>query len=89
MKQQYRHTRPYRGKDPNFDTEELNEANDTINEAKEKGLVCIRCGGYGGSHLEGDGYLPCYACGDSGLQSYDSWQLEQTANWEDISCTTV
>jgi hypothetical protein len=89
MKQQYRHTRPYRGKDPNFDTEELNEANDTINEAKEKGLVCIRCGGYGGSHLEGDGYLPCYACGDSGLQSYDSWQLEQTANWEEISCTTV
>jgi len=89
MKQQYRHTRPYRGKDPNFDTEELNEANDTINEAKEKGLVCIRCGGYGGSHLEGDGYLPCYACGDSGLQSYDSWQLETTANWEDISCTTV
>ena len=60
MKQQYRHTRPYRGKDPNFDTEELNEAND-----------------------------PCYACGDSGLQSYDSWQLEQTANWEEISCTTV
>ena len=89
MKQQYRHTRPYRGKDPNFDTEELNEANDTINEAKERGLVCIRCGGYGGSHLEGDGYLPCYACGDSGLQSYDSWQLEQTANWEEISCTTV
>jgi hypothetical protein len=89
MKQQYRHTRPYRGKDPNFDTEELNEANDTINEAKEKGLVCIRCGGYGGSHLEGDGYLPCYACGDSGLQSYDSWQLEQTANWKEISCTTV
>ena len=89
MKQQYRHTRPYRGKDPNFDTEELNEANDTINEAKEKGLVCIRCGGYGGSHLEGDGYLPCYACGDSGLQSYDSWQLEKTANWEEISCTTV
>ena len=89
MKQQYRHTRPYRGKDPNFDTEELNEANDTINEAKEKGLVCIRCGGYGGSHLEGDGYLPCSACGDSGLQSYDSWQLEQTANWKEISCTTV
>ena len=89
MKQQYRHTRPYRGKDPNFDTEELNEANDTINEAKEKGLVCIRCGGYGGSHLEGDGYLPCYACGDSGLQSYDSWQLGQTANWKEISCTTV
>ncbi len=89
MKQQYRHTRPYRGKDPNFDTEELNEANDTINEAKEKGLVCIRCGGYGGSHLEGDGYLPCYACGDSGLQSYDSWQLDQSANWEEISCTTV
>ena len=89
MKQQYRHTRPYRGKDPNFDTEELNEANDTINEAKEKGLVCIRRGGYGGSHLEGDGYLPCYACGDSGLQSYDSWQLDQSANWEEISCTTV
>ena len=66
----------------------VNEADRAIAEAK-KGLICIRCGGYGGQHLEGDGYLPCYACGDSGLQSYDSWQLEQTANWEEISCTPV
>ena len=64
------------------------ETNRAIVEAK-KGLICIRCGGYGGQHIEGDGYFPCYACGDSGLQSYDSWQLEQTANWEEISCTTV
>ena len=95
MKQQYRHTRPYRGKDPEFENEEVleysalfEETNRAIEDAK-KGLICIRCGGHGGQYLEGDGYLPCYACGDSGLQSYDSWQLEQTANWEEISCTPV
>ena len=91
MKQQYRHTKPYRGKDPNFETEEMTEQeiDSAIYDAKARGLICIRCGGYGGQYLEGDGYLPCYACGDSGLQSYDSWQLEQTANWEEISCTPV
>ena len=95
MKQEYRHTRPYRGKDPTFESEEVLEYNTNVDmtdqaiaEAKN-GLICIRCGGYGGQHLEGDGYFPCYACGDSGLQSYDSWQLEQTANWEEISCTPV
>ena len=86
MKQQYRHTKPYRGKDPTFENEELTDQ--AMDEAKN-GLICIRCGGYGGFHLQDDGYFPCYACGDSGLQSYDSWQLEQTANWEEISCTPV
>ena len=57
------------------------ETNRALAEAK-KSLICIRCGGFGGQHLEGDGYLPCYACGDSGLQSYDSWR-------EEVSCTTV
>ena len=90
MKQQYRHTKPYRGKDPTFENEELTEqeTDQAMDEAKN-GLICIRCAGKGGFHLEGDGYFPCYACGDSGLQSYDSWQLEQTANWEEISCTPV
>ncbi len=90
MKQQYRHTKPYRGKDPTFENEELTEqeTDQAMDEAKN-GLICIRCGGSGGFHLEGDGYFPCYACGDSGVQSYDSWQLEQTANWEEISCTPV
>ena len=32
MKQEYRHTKPYRGKDPNFEKEELTEQeiNDTL-----------------------------------------------------------
>ena len=32
MKQQYRYTKPYRGKDPNFEKEELTEQeiNDTV-----------------------------------------------------------
>jgi hypothetical protein len=32
MKQEYRHTKPYRGKDPNFEKEELTEQeiNDTV-----------------------------------------------------------
>tara|TARA_R110000824_G_scaffold81732_1_gene205315 strand:- start:219 stop:488 length:270 start_codon:yes stop_codon:yes gene_type:complete len=89
MKQEYRHTRPYRGKDPYFENEELTEIDNAMYEATDQGLICIRCGGSGGFHLEGDGYFPCYACGDSGVQSYDSWQLEQTANWEEISCTPV
>ena len=60
----------------------IEEADHAIEEAKN-GLICIRCGGRGGSILEVEGgYLPCYACGDSGLQSYDSWN-------EEISCTTV
>ena len=65
------------------------ETDRAIEESK-KGIICIRCGGRGGSIIEAEGgYLPCYACGDSGLQSYDSWQLEQTANWEEISCPPV
>ena len=65
------------------------ETDRAIEESK-KGIICIRCGGRGGSIIEAEGgYLPCYACGDSGLQSYDSWQLEQTADWEEISCTPV
>ena len=84
MKQEYRHTRPYRGKDPNFETEEITEQkiDNAIDDANSQGLICIRCAGYGGHYIEGDGYMPCYACGDSGVQSYASWQ-------EDISCTIV
>jgi len=29
MKQQYRHTKPYRGKDPTFNYEEINEHSNT------------------------------------------------------------
>jgi hypothetical protein len=57
MKQQYRHTKPIRGKDPDNKEEELSEEN------KE---VCPRCGGWGGMHQSDspfEGYLPCYACG--------------------------
>ena len=82
MKQQYRHTRPYRGKDPYFENEEMTEIDNAIYEVTEQGLICIRCGGRGGEYIEGDGYLPCYACSDTGLQSYHSWQ-------EEISCTNV
>lgn len=54
-----------------------------IDEVTKSGLICIRCGGRGGSIIEVEGgYLPCYACGDSGVQSYGSWR-------EEISCTTV
>ena len=70
-------------------TTSIEETDRVIEEAKN-GLICIRCGGRGGSIIEAQGgYFPCYACGDSGLQSYDSWQLEQTANWDEISCTPV
>jgi len=75
MKQEYRHTKPYRGKDPTFENEELTEIDNAIYEAKEQGVICIRCGGYGGSHYEesdggGSGYLPCFNCGDSGVTDY-------------------
>ena len=91
MKQEYRHTQPYRGKDPTFENEELNEQEiDQARDEAKNGLICIRCGGYGGEYIQEEhGYIPCYACGDSGLQSYDSWQLDQTATWEEISCTPV
>ena len=69
MKQEYRHTKPYRGKDPTFENEEL------IEQAIQEGLICIRCGGEGGSYHEesdggGSGYLPCFNCGDSGVTDY-------------------
>jgi hypothetical protein len=68
----------------------IEETDRVIAEIIKSGIICIRCGGRGGSIIEAEGgYLPCYACGDSGVQSYDSWQLEQTANWEEISCTPV
>jgi len=59
MKQEYRHTKPIRGKDPDNKKEELSEEN------KE---VCPNCGGWGGGAWNGndspfEGYLPCYACG--------------------------
>ena len=61
----------------------LVEDTDRAIEEAKKGLICVRCGGRGGSIIEAEGgYLPCFACGDSGLQNYESWQ-------EEISCTTV
>ena len=60
MKQEYRHTKPYRGKDPEFEKEELKEQDTQEN--------CPQCGGWGGGAWNGndspfEGYLPCYKCG--------------------------
>ena len=59
MKQEYRHTKPIRGKDPDNKQEELSEAQEE---------VCPQCGGWGGGAWNGsdstfEGYLPCYKCG--------------------------
>jgi len=57
MKQEYRQTKPIRGKDPDFEKEEVKE--------QEKDS-CPNCGGWGGEANGIDpfaGYLPCYACG--------------------------
>jgi len=61
MKQEYRHTKPIRGKDPTFAEEELNEE-------QKKQESCSQCGGWGGGAWNGndspfEGYLPCYKCG--------------------------
>ena len=61
MKQEYRHTKPIRGKDPTFAEEELNEE-------QKKQKRCPQCGGWGGGAWNGsaspfEGYLPCYKCG--------------------------
>jgi len=58
MKQEHRHTKPYRGKDPEFKEEELKERDTQEN--------CPQCGGWGGEANGVDpfaGYLPCYKCG--------------------------
>jgi hypothetical protein len=61
----------------------IEKTDQIIDEITKSGIICIRCGGRGGSIIEAEGgYLPCYACGDSGVQSYDSWR-------EETSCTTV
>mgnify|MGYP003660167106 CR=1 FL=1 len=53
----------------------VEETDRGIEEAKN-GVICIRCGGRGGSIIEPDGgYLPCFACGDSGLQGFDSFDF--------------
>jgi hypothetical protein len=57
MKQEYRHTKPIRGKDPDFKEEEIKE------QEKES---CPQCGGFGGESWNDspfEGYLPCYKCG--------------------------
>ena len=57
MKQEYRHTKPIRGKDPDFKEEEIKE------QEKES---CSQCGGFGGELWNDspfEGYLPCYKCG--------------------------
>ena len=38
MKQQYRHTKPYRGKDPNFEKEELQTYKKIVDENIDKAV---------------------------------------------------
>ena len=38
MKQEYRHTKPYRGKDPSFEKEELQGYKKTIDEGIDKAV---------------------------------------------------
>ena len=61
MKQEYRQTKPIRGKDPEFEKEELKEERDNQEN-------CPQCGGWGGGAWNGsaspfEGYLRCYKCG--------------------------
>ena len=52
------------------------EETDRVIEEAKNGLICIRCGGRGGSIIgPEDGYLPCFACGDTGLQGFDSFDF--------------
>ena len=61
----------------------LVEQNDVcLDIVKQQGLICDRCGGRGGTIVRAEGgYLPCFACNDTGIQSYESW-IEN-------SCSTV
>ncbi len=53
-----------------------------IDEVRVKGVICPKCGGYGGEQLSyraGDndeGWMPCYYCGNSGYISYAQWMEE-------------
>ena len=60
----------------------MSEIDIAIDEFKGKGVICPKCGGYGGEQLSyrtGDndeGWMPCYYCGNSGYISYAQWMEE-------------
>ena len=61
---------------------DMSEIDIAIDEFKVKGVICPKCGGYGGEQLSyraGDndeGWMPCYYCGNSGYISYAQWMEE-------------
>ena len=65
------------------DYDTLVEQNDIcLDNVKQQGLICDRCGGRGGTIVQAEGgYLPCFACNDTGIQPYESWV--------ENSCSTV
>ena len=53
-----------------------------IEDAKVHGLICYKCGGYGGEQLNqsehGDeGWMPCFYCSNTGFVSWESWLQER------------
>tara|TARA_R100000008_G_scaffold86751_2_gene81348 strand:+ start:5433 stop:5948 length:516 start_codon:yes stop_codon:yes gene_type:complete len=62
----------------------VEQADLAIDEVNKFGLICIRCGGRGGTIVEAEGgYLPCFACGDSGTQTYEDWLRDL----QDLPCS--
>ena len=63
-------------------TAEMDSIDIAIDEVRVKGVICPKCGGYGGEQLSyraGDndeGWMPCYYCGNSGHISYAQWMEE-------------
>ena len=65
-------------------TAEMDSIDIAIDEVRVKGVICPKCGGYGGEQLnlrehDDQGWMPCYYCGNSGYISYAQWmeELEQ------------
>jgi hypothetical protein len=60
----------------------MSEIDIAIDEFRVKGVICPKCGGYGGGTWNGNehgpfqNYMPCYYCGDSGCISYADWMEE-------------
>ena len=60
----------------------MSEIDIAIDEFRVKGVICPKCGGYGGGTWNGNehgpfqNYMPCYHCGDSGCISYADWMEE-------------
>ena len=60
----------------------MSEIDIAIDEFRVKGVICPKCGGYGGGTWNGNehgplqNYMPCYQCGDSGCISYADWMEE-------------